>query len=136
MARARRGTCGRIVGRSGFLSQALAGAVGFFVLLPPNPGGDDFTGPSGAPRTGSPQAVKDGAPPHVVLLSSVGADLAEGTGPIKGLHYLEESAARHGHETDRHPRILFQENIASVIPAARQQGIYPNFLPRPIWRSR
>src|SRR5699024_11867992 len=34
-------------------------------------------------------AVADAEAPHVVLLSSGGADLSEGTGPITGLHQME-----------------------------------------------
>jgi uncharacterized protein YbjT (DUF2867 family) len=112
-----------------FLAKALAGADGAFVLLPPNPGGDDFY--QGQRRFADRIAagVKDGSVPHVVLLSSVGADLAEGNGPIKGLHYLEELLRATGTKLTALRASSFQENIASVIPAAKQAGIYPNFLP-------
>jgi uncharacterized protein YbjT (DUF2867 family) len=112
-----------------FLAQALAGAAGFFVLLPPNSGGDDFYQSQRRFADGIAAGVKDGAPPHVVLLSSVGADLAEGTGPIKGLHYLEQALRATGTNLTAIRASYFQENIASVIAAARQQGIYPSFLP-------
>lgn len=113
-----------------FLTNALAGAAGFFVLLPPNDAetGDYFA----AQRRTSDAiagAVKDSAVPHVVMLSSLGAELAEGTGPIKALHYLENALRATGTKLIAIRASYFQENIASIIPAARQAGIFPNFLP-------
>jgi uncharacterized protein YbjT (DUF2867 family) len=112
-----------------FLARTLAGADGFFVLLPPNPGGDDFYQAQRRIADRIAPAVKESAVPHVVMLSSVGAELAEGTGPIKGLHYLEEVLRATGTKLTAIRASFFQENIASIIPAARQMGIYPNFLP-------
>lgn len=112
-----------------FLTRALAGAAGFFVLLPPNPGGDDFYQSQRRVADRIASAVKESAVPHVVMLSSVGAELADGTGPIKGLHYMEEALRVTGTKLTAIRASFFQENIASIIPAARQMGIYPNFLP-------
>src|SRR5699024_12284889 len=65
--------------------------------------------------------------PRVVLLSSGGADRAEGTGPIAGQHRMGGalggtgtglSALRSGH---------FQEKLTDVLDAARESGIYPVF---------
>jgi uncharacterized protein YbjT (DUF2867 family) len=112
-----------------FLTRALAGSDGFFVLMPPNPGGHDFYQSQRRVADRIAPAVKESAVPHVVMLSSVGAELAEGTGPIKGLHYLEEALRAAGTMLTAIRASFFQENIASVIPAARQAGIYPNFLP-------
>jgi uncharacterized protein YbjT (DUF2867 family) len=113
-----------------FLGKALAGAAGFFALLPPNESvtGDYFA----AQRRTSDAiagAVKDSHVPHVVMLSSLGAELAEGTGPIKSLHYLEDALRATGTKLIAIRACYFQENIASVIPGAREAGIYPNFLP-------
>jgi uncharacterized protein YbjT (DUF2867 family) len=113
-----------------FLKSTLAGAAGFFVLLPPNEtaAGDYFA----AQRRTSDViagAVKDSAVPHVVMLSSMGAELAEGTGPIKTLHYLEEALRATGTKLTAIRACYFQENLASVMPVVREAGIYPNFLP-------
>jgi uncharacterized protein YbjT (DUF2867 family) len=107
-----------------------AGAAGFFVLLPPNETetGDYFA----AQRRTSDAiagAVKDSPVPHVVMLSSLGAELADGTGPIKSLHYLENALRATGTKLIAIRACYFQENIAGVIPGAREAGIYPNFLP-------
>lgn len=113
-----------------FLGKTLAGAAGFFVLLPPN---ESETGSYFATQRRTSDtiaaAVKDSAVPLVVMLSSLGAELAEGTGPIKSLHYLEGALRATGTKLVAIRACYFQENIASVIPAAREAGIYPNFLP-------
>jgi uncharacterized protein YbjT (DUF2867 family) len=113
-----------------FLAKTLEGTAGFFVLLPPNETetGDYFA----AQRRTSDAiagAVKDSAVPQVVMLSSLGAELAEGTGPIKSLHYLENALRATRARLLAIRACYFQENIAGVIPAAREAGIYPNFLP-------
>ena len=73
-------------------------------------------------------AVADAGTPHVVMLSAGGADLADGTGPITGLHRMEQAlrstgtvltALRSGH---------FQEKVADLLPAA-EAGVYPVFAP-------
>src|SRR6266568_5143879 len=67
------------------LTGALRGAEGAFVLVPPNYAAPDFY--AWQRRTGDAiaAAVQAARVPHVVMLSSVGADLATGNGPIKGL---------------------------------------------------
>jgi uncharacterized protein YbjT (DUF2867 family) len=65
----------------------------------------------------------------VVLLSSIGADLSEGTGPIKGLHYLEEALRAAGVKLTAVRAGYFQENVGNVLPAAKGMGIFPNFVP-------
>jgi uncharacterized protein YbjT (DUF2867 family) len=116
-----------------FLGGALAGADGFFALLPPDNrvGDEDFYEAQRRTADAIAVAVAAGGPPHVVLLSSLGAELAEGTGPIRGLHYLENALRATGRKLIAIRASYFQENISEVIPAARQAGIYPNFLPSP-----
>ncbi len=74
-----------------FLAGALRGATGFFTLLPPNFAAPDFYAFQRSTSDAIAAGVEASGVPHVVLLSSVGADLAEGNGPIKGLHYLENA---------------------------------------------
>jgi len=112
-----------------FLGKALAGTAGFFTLLPPDYTAEDFPTAQRRKADSIAAAVKASAVPHVVMLSSLGAELAEGTGPIKGLHYLENALRAAGTKLTAIRASFFQENIAEVIPAARQSGIYPNFMP-------
>lgn len=108
------------------LGDVLRGSRGFFVLLPTNYMATDLYADQRRMADAITGAVEDSGVPHVVMLSTAGADLAEGTGPIVGLHYLENrlrecvvlSAIRARN---------FQENVENVIGAAWESGIYPNF---------
>src|SRR6185503_15412896 len=64
-----------------FVASALKGADGFFVLLPPNYAVQgDYTTAQRKVADAIAQGVRDGRVPHVVLLSSVGADRADKNG--------------------------------------------------------
>jgi uncharacterized protein YbjT (DUF2867 family) len=113
-----------------FLGKNLSGVAGFFVLLPPNEtAAVDYFAAQRRTSDAIASAVKDSSVPHVVMLSSQGAELAEGTGPIKALHYLEKALRATGTKLSVIRAGYFQENVAGVIPAARSAGVYPNFLP-------
>ena len=109
------------------LGRALEGCSGFFVLLPFDLGVADLDAHADELIASIAGAVADQRVPQVVMLSSGGADLAEGTGPIAGLHRLEQAllatrttltALRSGH---------FQEKVTDVLGLAREAGIYPVF---------
>jgi uncharacterized protein YbjT (DUF2867 family) len=110
------------------LAAALRGARGFFAMLPTNYAATDFLADHHRTAASIAGAVADSGVPHVVALSSLGADLAEGTGVLLTLHDLENelratgtvlSALRPGH---------FQEGIVEErLGAARDAGIYPHF---------
>jgi uncharacterized protein YbjT (DUF2867 family) len=109
-----------------FLTAALRGARGFFALLPPIFTPDLYGGQrKTADRIAG--AVKAAGVPHVVLLSSVGADLDHGNGPVQGLCYLENALRATGTRLTAVRAGSFQENVANSLGAARQAGIYPNF---------
>ena len=111
------------------LARALQGAAGFFTLLPPNYQATDFFASQRRTADAIAAAVKKSGVPHVVMLSSVGADLASGTGPIKGLHYLEQKLRETGVKLTAIRAGSFQENFLNVLGAAKQAGIFPNFAP-------
>lgn len=107
------------------LAQALRGSQGAFVLLPTMPGGGDAEHRHMADSIAA--AVAQSGVPHVVVLSSLGADLAEGTGPIRWLHHLESRLG----ETDALLSVLrschFQEKVETMLGAAVGEGVYPVF---------
>lgn len=111
------------------LTIALRGAHGFFVLLPPNWGGGDLYGWQRATVKIVADAVKAAGVKHVVLLSSVGADVAENNGPIKGLFHFENALRETGAVVTAIRAGFFQENIGNNIKPAKEAGIYPNFSP-------
>lgn len=109
------------------LADALTGCAGFFALLPFDLAADDLDDHAARLIASIAGAVADANVPHVVMLSSTGADLAEGTGPITGLYGLEQAlratgtvltALRSGH---------FQEKVSDVVEVARETGVYPVF---------
>ncbi len=112
-----------------FLSLILHGAKGAFFLLPPNFASVDILEDQKKLGATIAAAVKEAQVPHVVMLSSIGADLAEGTGPIKGLHHFENSLRACGAKITAIRAGFFMENIAQGIGAAKAAGIYPNMLP-------
>jgi uncharacterized protein YbjT (DUF2867 family) len=61
-----------------------------------------------------------------VFLSSVGAELADGTGPVRGLHHAEAALTKAAkNATFLRPGYFF-ENFAMVLPAT-QGGVLPTF---------
>lgn len=109
------------------LAGALRGAAGFFVLLPPDHGAPDLFAAQRRVADVVADTVRASRVPHVVLLSSMGADLPEGTGPIKGLHYFEERLRGTGATVTALRACYFQENAAEALVPAESAGIFPNF---------
>ena len=110
------------------LTAALKGAKAFFVLLPPHYPPPDVFAHQKKVSDAIAGAVKSSGVPYVVLLSSVGADLAEGTGPVKGLHYLEEALRKTGAALAALRAGYFQENAGNSLTPAKLLGIVPNFM--------
>ncbi|MGC5628470.1 NAD(P)H-binding protein [Georgenia sp. Z1344] len=110
------------------LTDALRGAEAMFALLPFDLTADDLDAHADRLTASIAGAVEDAGVPRVVLLSSGGADLGAGTGPVDGLHRLEEAlrgvsvltAMRSGH---------FQEKVTDVLEVARTEGVYPVLAP-------
>jgi uncharacterized protein YbjT (DUF2867 family) len=112
-----------------FLTSALRGAAGFFTLLPPNYQAADFYGTQRATADAIAGAVKTSGVPHVVMLSSIGADVATGNGPIKGLYHLENALRATGVKVTAIRATSFHENVGMSLAPAKNAGIYPSFLP-------
>ncbi len=109
------------------LGNALEGCSGFFVLLPFDLTADDLDAHADRLIASIAGAVADRQVPHVVMLSSGGADLAEGTGPITGLHRLEQALLATGTTLTALRSGHFQEKVADVVDVARDSGVYPVF---------
>jgi len=112
-----------------FLKGAFRGASGAFVLVPSNLMAKDFYAYQCGIADAIASAVKAASVPHVAMLSSIGADLDRGNGPIRGLHYLEERLREAGTVLTAIRASYFQENVANSLGAARQAGIFPNLMP-------
>jgi uncharacterized protein YbjT (DUF2867 family) len=110
-----------------FLTKTLEGAKALFTLLPPNYAAADFFATQKKTSDAIATSVKASRVPHVVMLSSIGADRAAGTGPIKGLHYLENALRATGVKLSAIRAGSFQENVAMSLAAAKEKGIFPSF---------
>jgi uncharacterized protein YbjT (DUF2867 family) len=73
------------------------------------------------------RAVETARVPHVVLLSSIGAQHAEGTGPITGLHVAEKQLAARTKLTSLRAA-YFMENLAGSL-GMLEQGALASFFP-------
>jgi uncharacterized protein YbjT (DUF2867 family) len=76
-------------------------------------------------------AVREAKLPHVVLLSSAGAQHPDGTGPIKALHHAEKLLAATGAAITAVRAAYFQEDWASSL-GALAQNILPTFVPKTV----
>jgi uncharacterized protein YbjT (DUF2867 family) len=75
------------------LRKLFSGARAAYVMIPPTMGTDDFRAFQNQVAETVTDALRQEGVGHVVVLSSVGADKTSGTGPVVGLHGLEQRLA-------------------------------------------
>jgi uncharacterized protein YbjT (DUF2867 family) len=109
------------------LATALKGASAFFTLLPLNDQASDFFVAQTKTADAIAAAVRASDVRHVALLSSLGANQPSGTGPIRGLHYVENALRATGVALSAIRACAFQENVAMALGPAKQQGIFASF---------
>jgi uncharacterized protein YbjT (DUF2867 family) len=107
-----------------FLTRAFTGVDAAFTLQPPNPTATDYLARQNEEGEAIAKAAADSGLPYLVALSSVGAELPSGTGPIAGLHRQEERL-----KTLARTNVLvlrpgyFFENFLAVLGLIKHQGI-------------
>ena len=106
-----------------FLGRAFAGAETAYTLLPPDMGVPDLRAHQDRVGEATVQALRQAGVKRVVFLSSVGADLPSGTGPIAGLHAQEERLRKLGAAVLLLRPGYFFENFHSSLPMIRHQGM-------------
>jgi uncharacterized protein YbjT (DUF2867 family) len=105
------------------LTKAFTGADAVYALNPPDITNEDVIGHYDRNSEALVAAIKGSGVKHVVALSSIGAQLPEGSGPILGLHRMEEKL-----NTIRHLNVLhlrpayFMENTLAQIPVIQKFG--------------
>ena len=110
------------------MTKALEGATGLYLLVPPNYGAMAWLSEQRQRMDQAAQAVKASGIMQVVFLSSIGAHIAEGTGPIRAARYGEQAlGAVAKHLTVLRP-CYFMENWVPGIGMAKEQGILPTFI--------
>lgn len=73
-----------------FLVETFSGADSLFAMTPPNLGGSNVIVNTVNAGKAFAQAIEKAGVKRVVMLSSIGADVENGTGPIAGLHQIEK----------------------------------------------
>ena len=107
-----------------FLSKAFSGARAVFAMIPPKYDALDMEGYQNGIGEALVYALEKTRVPRVVTLSSIGAHLFEGTGPIRGLHDLEKKLDRLGNAGVVHLRAAyFMENHLWNLPVIREHGV-------------
>jgi uncharacterized protein YbjT (DUF2867 family) len=107
------------------LTKAFAGARAAYLLLPPITSREDQERQSDAIA----KAVKESGRPYAVYLSSYGAHVQEGTGPVTGLHSAEQKLNAISDLNVLHLRAAyFMENNLAAIDMIRGMGLFGHAL--------
>lgn len=109
---------------AGFLADAFHGADAVYTLLPTDRQAPDYRAEQDLQGEVIVKAIRDKGVPYVVALSSLGADLLQGTGVIEGLHAQEERLQQ---LDDTNVLLLrpvsFFENFYEALGVIKQEGI-------------
>ena len=107
-----------------FLANAFRGADAVYTLLPTDRRSPDYRARQNKEGEAIVKAIRESGVRYIVALSSLGADLSEGTGVIVGLHAQEERLKR---IEDANVLLLrpvsFFENFYDTLGLIKHQGI-------------
>lgn len=108
-----------------FISNTFKGADAVYLMIPPKWTVDNWYAYQQQVADNYVAAVKQNNIQYVVLLSSIGAHLRKGTGPVDGLGYLEEqlNALTHTHSLYLRPSYFFY-NLFNQIDLVKNAGIF------------
>jgi uncharacterized protein YbjT (DUF2867 family) len=106
-----------------FLTSAFRGAKAVYAMAPADVTQPDIRSYYGRFGETIGQAVKSAGVKQVVFLSSIGAELPGGTGPIAGLHDVEERFKTLGVDVLFLRPGYFFENLYGSLPLIKHQGI-------------
>jgi uncharacterized protein YbjT (DUF2867 family) len=111
------------------MANALRGAAGAYLLSPPDPTSTDFIGQRKQLTAQLARAAQRAEVQHLVLLSSISAQHAAGTGPIVSVHHAEAQLRATGLPTTFLRAAYFVENFANALAVAQRDGVLPSFVP-------
>ena len=107
-----------------FLTEALRGADAAFLMIPPNVTAPDVLAHMNQIGEATARAVRAAGLKTAVHLSSIGADLPAGTGPVVGLHRQEARLNAIDGLTVAHLRpAYFMENLLANVGMVQHMGI-------------
>jgi uncharacterized protein YbjT (DUF2867 family) len=111
-------------GDAAFLERAFSGATAAYTMTPPCYSEPDMRAAQDRVGSAIAQALRKARVPRVVNLSSVGAELAEGTGPIAGLHAQEQRLAGMSEVLHLRPGSFMENYLAALHPVVAA-GVLP-----------
>ena len=109
-------------------ARAVRGAQGVFLLSPPDVAAKDFIAERKRLTQQQVDTLAAEQVPHVVLLSSIGAQHAAGTGPILSVRNAEQQLRASGLPATFVRAAYFVENWGAVVPAVESDGVLPSFI--------
>jgi uncharacterized protein YbjT (DUF2867 family) len=105
------------------LAKAFQQADSAYIMIPPNTASTDPLGYANQVGDAIAAAVQSAGTKNVVALSSIGAEQPSGTGPVIGLHNLEQKLNRIDSADVLYLRAgYFMENTLPQVNAIRQMG--------------
>jgi uncharacterized protein YbjT (DUF2867 family) len=113
-------------GDARFLRRALTGATAVYTMIPPCLTEQDMRAGQNRIGTAIAEALRAERIPRVVNLSSIGAELPTGTGPIEGLHAQEQRLdAIDGLDLLHLRPGSFMENLFAALAPIAEAGVLP-----------
>jgi len=110
------------------VANALRGAEGAYLLIPPDNASTDLVARGRRIIDNYVAGLSQQAIPHAAVLSSVGAQMASGTGPIVITHYAEMTLPKAAGTKFTFVRAAyFMENILNFAQAIKNDGMIPVF---------
>jgi len=111
------------------ITKAFTGARAAYLMLPPNMTSQDYRADQERESDAIAKAVKDSSLRYAVHLSSYGAQVPEGTGPIAGLHSSEQKLNAITGLNVLHLRAgYFMENNLAAIGMIQAMGVFGHAL--------
>jgi uncharacterized protein YbjT (DUF2867 family) len=112
------------LGDADFLTQTFTGADALYAMVPPSFSAESLQAYQNETGKSYAEAIRRSGITKVVALSSIGAHLDSGVGPIKGLHDVEGILSRLDGVNVKFVRApLFYINFYGNIPLIKHQGI-------------
>ena len=112
------------VADAAFLAQAFCGANAVYTLLATDQRSPDYAARQRQQGEAIVQAIRESGVRYIVALSSLGADLAGGTGILLGLHEQEERLRRlEGTNVLILRPVSFYENFYGQLALIKEQGV-------------
>lgn len=106
-----------------FLSQTFKGADAVYTMIPPNFAPADWKAWIGQIGKNYAEAIKTAGVKYVVNLSSIGAHLPDGVGPVSGLYRAEQALNKTGVNIKHLRPAYFYTNFLSSVGLVKNAGI-------------